>query len=265
MIEPLELPLPFEDLATAHDVEAALHALYRERLPAGGILQAMAVAPDQFGTHRVIAIGEDTPRSRHDRFVLNATRARADAVITTGAILRSEPSLTSGLLGTGPEVEALARWAAAEAGGTAGTTLVLTSGRNLDPTHPIFTGGDVLVYTGHESAAEITGQLLELGVEVVSHDEPSVASAVEYLLEERGVATIAIEAGSNTSIDLYRPPRLVTEVLLTVFSGPLEPSLLTGPFPGPGELSRSYPKSSPPATVTEPSGEWTFYRFAGQR
>ena len=52
-----------------------------------------AVGRDPDGEMVVLEINQSTPRSAHDRFALDLARARADVIVTTGAILRAEPRL----------------------------------------------------------------------------------------------------------------------------------------------------------------------------
>ncbi len=231
----------------------------------------MAVSRIADGKHQVIAVGPESPGSRHDRFVLNTVRARADALITTGAILRSEPQLTGGLLGTGPEVAALQSWRASSGRSGEPTILVLTSGRasrdgrSIDPDHPMLREADVVLFTGHRGAETLWRPMLDLGVEVVSHEQPSVAAARDYLVAERQASTIALEAGPRTSVPLYHSPSEITELYLSVFEGMLPPTILAGAFLSPEDVLVSHVRPAHPVTVSEPSGDWTFHRFvAGQ-
>ena len=78
----------------AFDVPARLEALWGTRtLPVdAGVLHVVATWFDG-ESHRVIRITPRSPKSETDFFVLNLARARADAIITTGRILRDEPEL----------------------------------------------------------------------------------------------------------------------------------------------------------------------------
>ena len=62
------------------------------------------------GTSRVIAIGEEAPKSPTDLFILNLARSRADAVVTTGNLLRTEPRLTHLIEGPTETQEQLGAW-----------------------------------------------------------------------------------------------------------------------------------------------------------
>ena len=74
------------------EVDRRVAALYGEVdwRGARGVLQVAAVADRAWVA---IAIGPAAPSSATDRFVLGFARARSDAIVTTGAILRAEPDL----------------------------------------------------------------------------------------------------------------------------------------------------------------------------
>jgi hypothetical protein len=72
-----------------------------------GLLQVVAIAAS---SRMVIALGPAAPASETDRFVLGVARARADLVLTSGAILRAEPGLLHRFSDDPQQDRALQRW-----------------------------------------------------------------------------------------------------------------------------------------------------------
>src|SRR5690606_11501377 len=128
------------DLATTDGVEAALGRLYgADVAPATGVVHVASVwqaAPDRYVP---IAIGPGAPPSAHDFFVLQAARARADAIVTTGRNLRAEPAVTHGLQDAA--APGLVAWRRERLGKQRPPILlVLTSARDLPVDHPALHG-----------------------------------------------------------------------------------------------------------------------------
>ena len=75
----------------AQHLHARLEALYgvRELPRAAGVLHVAAVWAERPDRLTVLEITAQTPKSDDDAFALSLARARADAVLTTGAILRA--------------------------------------------------------------------------------------------------------------------------------------------------------------------------------
>ena len=135
----------------AHRCQQRIVELYGPA-PVGevGVLHGLALWKAPSGPPRVLRIDENTPRSETDRFVLHLARARADAIVTSGSILRSEPQLSHEIghdAGMKHELDAWRR----EVYGHANPplSLVLTRGANLDLAHPFFADPvGKIVYTG---------------------------------------------------------------------------------------------------------------------
>jgi riboflavin biosynthesis pyrimidine reductase len=257
------------ELLDSHaDVSRAVRTLYGSDLSgAAGIIHATAVWRSPSGDLVTLKINADTPPSRHDRFVLNLARARADAILTTGRVLREEPSVTPLLMGSHDEVAPLVDWRRVVLGKRSlPMALVLTSGRSLDLDHPFFRGPvPATVFTSHDAASEIMPAALERSIEVVSHATPSITAAVAFLRKEMGSVTLAIEAGPSTSLQLYRPSLAIDELLLSEFIGPtIPPSVKGAPFLDPGAIEQAFPNRSEPYAVEEPSGPWRFRRWTRQ-
>jgi len=257
------VPLTFEAIRDGQDAAAALELVFPGMAEArAGVAHPTAVWRRPNGRHVTIKIAEGAPASRHDRFVLNASRARADAIVTTGKNLREEPTLTSGLAGPAEDTEPLADWRRTILGKRdPAMVVVLSSGRELDLAHPIFAGGRTMIFTGPAGGERLHRAALECGVETVTHPDPSIHRVVEFLLTEVEARLVSIEAGPSTSMRLYRPVVKIDELLLSVFEGPDLPEAVRGAeFLAAGEV-RDLFTPSPPYRVEEPSGPWSFQRW----
>ena len=262
------MTLDLKALGTHADVTRAVRTIYGTDLSgATGIIHATALWLRPDGGLLTLNINTDTPPSRHDRFVLNLARARADAIVTTGKVLREEPSVTPLLIGPDHEVSPLVDWRRVVLG-KAGhpLALVLTSGRSLDLDHPFFrTPNPAIVFTGHDAASNMMPAALERSIEVVSHAAPSITAAVAFLQKETASGTVAIEAGPSTSLQLYRPSLMVDELLLSEFLGPALPRSVQGAsFLEPAAIEVAFPFRSEPYSVEEASGPWRFRRWTRQ-
>ncbi len=262
------MTIDFATLASHLDVTRAVSQVYGTDLSgATGVIHATAVWRSPGGGLLTLHINSDTPPSRHDRFVLNLARARADAIVTTGKVLREEPSVTPLLIGSDDEVAPLVDWRRVALGKEGHPlALVLTSGRSLDLDHPFFRSPvPAMVFTGHDAASAMMPAALERSIEVVSHAAPSITAAVAFLQKEAGSGTVAIEAGPSTSRQLYRPSLVVDELLMSEFLGPALPQSVQGaPFLEPAAIEAAFPVRSVPYAVEEPSGPWRFRRWTRQ-
>lgn len=241
------------DCRTPDDVDALCRAIYGEVLgPAVGVQHVCAVAaPHRKAPSRVLRIDERSPKSAWDFFALQLSRARADIVLLTGAILRAEPELSYGF--GGPVGKALRHWRTERLGKHAPPELwVLSSGRQLDPGHPVFRGEwPAFLVTDAVGAARCPG-LAALEVNPLS---------LSSVLAKRGERSLSLEAGPATVAPLYgqTPP---DEVLLSRFCGALPEERLVGPaLPSVGSLAARYPNSSGPRVHREESGTWEFQAF----
>lgn len=193
------------------------------------------------------------------------SRARADAILTTGQNLRLEPQGTHTLQGPGTLPEALAAWRRERLGKTSPPhLLVLSRGKDLDLDHPAFkTPSRSFLFTTEESAFALEAAATERGIEVVGAAEPSPAAAVEFLRQELGAATISVEAGPTVARQLYDPV-IVDEIQLSIFDPP-DPAALPASIRGPFFLDQRTLEElfrwSPPFTETTADGIWTFQRL----
>jgi riboflavin biosynthesis pyrimidine reductase len=243
-------------------IESRLRALYGAVPDAPGVVHVTAVWCPAAGPPRVLRINEATPKSDTDFFVLNATRARADAILTTGRILREEPGVSHAL--QGPDAKALEDWRTRTLGKTEPPlTLVLSSGRDLDLDAALLQGpGKVVLFTGAEAAARLAPAAQGRALKIVSDPTPSIRSAIQWL-RGQGARTISIEAGPSSARELYAVPVLVDELLLSIFEGRQLPEGVEGPEFLPLEkLREMLPHATPPVRIEEPSGPWSFQRLA---
>lgn len=229
--------------------EGVLHVASAWRRPSSGLT--------------VLRIGDSTPRSRSDTFLLAAMRARADAVLTTGAILRAEPQTTLELPGPAETVRALAAWRREVLGRRCPPIgMVLTRGRELDLGHPFFDGpGRRMVLTG-KSQAFVLRRSAPRRVKVVGDPAPDVRRAVDLLQRGEGARTVLVEAGPSAATALYASPAVVDELVLALWEGrQLPPGVAGGELPRLDRLVALFARRSPPVSVDEASGRWTFQRF----
>ena len=257
--------LDLEQIQDADGVDAALRDLYGRNsaeVPLGtGVLHVTSVWRKDLDTHLTIRIGPHAPPSPLDFFSLNLTRARADAIVTTGRILRQEPELSHRL--QGPAAAGLEAWRRERLHKTRPPiSLVLTSGRGLDFSHPLFQGpGRVLIYTDTEGAWELESRAADVGAEVVADPSPSPRGAVDVLRRQLGCATISIEAGPSVARQYYEPPVQVDELLLSVYTAPdLPPQARGTRQPPAAELERLLQhQAGPYVDAAEP--DWEFHRY----
>lgn len=242
-----------------------LVTVFGHPLTTTGLLQTVAAYRTRLGALRVIRIHPETPQSDIDQFSLMVSRARADAILTSGQNLRLEPHGTHTLQGPGNLAETLATWRREHLGKTSPPhLLVLTRGRDLNLDHPALNyNGRVFVFTTEESAFALEAAAAERGIEVVGAAEPSPAAAVEFLRQELGAATISVEAGPTVARELYDPV-MVDEIQLSIFDPP-DPAALPGSIRGPFFLDearlRELYRWSPGFSETTADGVWTFYRL----
>jgi len=254
------LALVSSDLASA--VQRRSEVLYGGALEgATGVLHVCAVWRERPDRYRILRIGPRTPRSETDTFALGMARARAEAVVTTGQILRDERETTHRLP---PAYEQeLAAWRREVLHRDRDAlSVVLSSGRDLPLEHPLFThGGRAVVVTTEQAAARIGDAAFARGVEVVGRSAPGPRDVLEFL-RGRGLETIAIEAGASTAAQLYEDPVAIDELLLSVYCGAALPEALRGAaFPDPERVRQLFREPNAPHSTEEPSGRWTFHRY----
>lgn len=252
------------DIRTAEDIRQTASRLLGQRTKRTGVVHVTAVWDAGGGHHFTLDINPQTPFCYHDSFVLNFCRARADAIVTTGQILRREPTLSHQIQGPAKVPRALMDWRERVLGkSNPPVSLVLTSGQELDFGHPLFHHWSrPLVYTSFDGQWSLESQAMSHGVEIVGVENPSPRGALDLLRREFGAATILIEAGPSVSRQLYEPDLLVDELVLSTFGGHRLPaSVQGGGFPSRQDLDSLFANRTSAARVTAESGPWTFQRY----
>ncbi|NNG15852.1 MAG: hypothetical protein HKM89_05165, partial [Gemmatimonadales bacterium] len=211
-----------DEVAAWEDVREVARGIYRADAHGEvALLHVTAVWRDECAEYRTLNLTTETPTSEYDRFVLNLARARADAILTTGKILRTEPDLSHDFLGPPALRRAFGDWRRVIlAKEHPPLSVVLTSGRTLDRHHPIFQSpARPLVFTSTDGRSRLATWAASVPVEVVGVDQPSTGKALAHLQEERGARTVSLEAGPSTTLPLYEqgsaPP--IDELLLSVY------------------------------------------------
>lgn len=168
-----------------------------------------------------ILINEHSPRSDLDFLALHISRARADAIVITGKILRDEPNLSFDLRADPRWGDALLKWRERRWGLFDPPWLLILTGRGeLDFDHPVFHGwAKPLIFTNDRAAAR---KLAAAPCPVVADEAPDIRRAIRHLQVARDCECVSIEAGPSTVRALYERPIAIKELLLSVY---LEPSL----------------------------------------
>lgn len=264
-----------QDEAAAR-IEARIESLYgagTDLAAPAGVLHVVAIARDpQAGSGlSVLRIGPDAPRSATDAFVLALSRARADAIVTTGAVLRSEPDLCTEIFG--PDADDLRAWRNRRRGVASCPVLVLTRG-NIDLDHPTLQqmqdGAGAVVVTGREGAQRLGAVARRTSLQVVGLPDPSLAAAIAWAQTELGARTVSVEAGWSAARSLYpgvddeggpaHPRREVDELMLSVYAGELRDEARGRPFASVAQLRGALSQISS-HEVREASGPWSFSRW----
>lgn len=204
---------------TADDVTSEAIRIFGDLPGNQGVLQVVACYRRE-GALFALATGGDAPRCDEDAFALALARARADAVITTGAILREEPGLSHAPEASEPYGDAMAAWRSANGRQRPATTVIMTRSRDIDLDHPIFHGNNpVLVFTGEDAPPRFGIELAARGGMLVTEAEPTLQSCIARL-RQTGSDAITVEAGPSTAAKLFEPPAVIDELLLTTLDAP---------------------------------------------
>lgn len=243
---------PRSDLAAAW--AERLRAIYGDDLGRGArVVHVAAVAEEADGRLSVIASGPRAPTSPTDAFTLAAARARVDAIVTTGEILRREPRLSHALS------PAAAAWRREVLGIDQPPLVVILTRRPEEAVaHATAAAGRCVVLTPSARPADTRRG----GIRVLARSFASLAAAVARLEAECGTRSVLIEAGPRTARELYDAPPLVDELLLSVYQGPsLAPAALVGAF---ATSSRITACLGPPVNEHSEGGRgarWRFLRY----
>ncbi len=264
-VPPQARPIVNPDTAeSARDItELAVRLYGSDFVGERGVVHVTAVWADASAAYTTLRITPATPTNRYDRTALNLARARADAIVTTGKILREEPTVTHAFLGPVPHTQALQQWRMAVLGQERPPiSLVLTSGRALDLEHPMFHSHTVpMVFTTAAAAQRLAVSKRVRALRIAGVADPTLRGAIDYLQTEHGAKTIVIEAGPTTSRDLYRIPIALDELLLSVCHATEIPAEAHGgPFLGRAALDCLLPSRSEPFDDRTSDTPWSFER-----
>jgi riboflavin biosynthesis pyrimidine reductase len=219
-----------DTLRTAADVSAYADWLFGRRFePRPGLVHVASVHVRD-SVFYILHIRDDTPRSPHDACMLRMARARADAIVTTGRVLRAEPRLRHELSGSSAAAAVLQSWGDRVRGrATARVSIVLTRGRAFAPDHPLVTGStDVVIACPRGSADSLRERFGGRDVDVVGLDEPTVAAVVQLAKGHWGAETVLLEAGPATVGPLYDDGAPPNELMLAEFRGGTPPHVRGG-------------------------------------
>ena len=208
----------------------------------------------------VMRISERTPKSPLDFFLLNAARAAAGAILTTGRILREEPDVVHRVQGPPAVVAALEDFRRGILGLRQPPWLgVLTSGRSVDPAHPAFAAGLPVVFlTSPEGERALREVGLPAGARVEAAAGMDSERAVGWLAAHAPPGAVLVEAGPTAARSLYTASCPVEELWLSRYLGDDLPADLEGEALAEDRL----PSARSRADHDEPSGPWRFARHA---
>lgn len=263
-----------------NEIDAELEELFGvvDWSEAKGVLQVAAL---EASSDRVLIPGPEAPPSATDRFLLGFARARADAVVTSGAILRAEPDLIHDYAETASGQAGFATWRRDRLGRAETPLLLVLSASGRFPVdHPALARARrVVVWTtaaGRErllpflAEADARGVFREASaveIRVGSGEGVGVRAAIDWLQRERAAAVISIEAGPSVAQEVYTDafPRC-DELLLSRFQAQGQGGK-TWPL-GPSFVSRDRIEALLSrvscAERLETSGIWRFERYCAE-
>ncbi len=252
-----------EDPSPAAAVAERVRRLYGDDSlsdPAG-VIHVAAVGREPDGELVVLKINQSTPRSPHDRFALDLARARADVIVTTGAILRAEPGLRYEL--ASDRADALHTWRMDQLGRpTPPLVVVLTGREDIDLDHPTLHGwAQPWIFTDVDCAKALHGRLPK-HVGLAGVPSPDLETLVDWARRRFDARSITIEAGPTTTRPLYADgPQLVDELMLSVFEGTIPSAARGAPLASESALERHFTDRHAGELIHEDSGPWRFVRL----
>jgi len=254
------------------EIDERLTALYGEVdwRAAKGVVQVAAIAAQD---RAVIIPGPAAPASETDRFVLAAARARADAIVTTGAILRSEPDVRHDPAEDPSENQAFLGWRRDRlAKSLEPMIVVLSASGDVSVEHrAIRAAASGFVWTTSDGAARLRSRngerLANLDVVEGDPDLDGVLGAIRRLVAFPGVETVLVEAGPNASAPLYARAQLPGseefghELLLSRYEGELAEAAVGPRFISSTTIAKRFEAPPHEARIEDSSGEWTILRY----
>ncbi len=249
---------------TPGDIDQRLRVLYGEVdwAAATGVVQVAAIAgPDR----RLIVPGEQAPASQTDRFALAAARARADAILTSGANLRAEPELHFELAENDLENHAFLEWRNARLARTnAPILIVLSASGEIPVEHPALCGASAgFVWTTAAGASRLGARVGALEVVLGDPDLDGVVGAIRAARSDSRIETVLVEAGPKASAPLYRQGvagERCDELLLSRFEGELAPEAIGPRFVSAAAIESCFALPPSEVRIVDSSGVWRFYR-----
>lgn len=235
-----------------------------------GVLHVAAI---DAATGRVLIPGALAPQSEIDRFVLGVARARCDAIVTTGAILRSEPDLRHVAGESAAEDAALRAWRHAELGlERAPALIVLSASGDFPLAHPALAAArSGLILTTARGARRLPARVAALRVCVGDPQASPIEAAIRAARQDEAAQTIAIEAGPSAAAPLYREPASgkdasgcefdCDELLLSRFEGRVDSRALGPAFVEPDAIERTFGAGVHATSFEGASGTWQFERW----
>ncbi len=254
---------PIVELTDPASVDQASRALFGSRIdtrpPISHSFAAWRASPDAPLT--TIKINEYGPKSDLDFLALHIARARADAIVITGKILRDEPALSFDLRADPRWGDALVQWRKRRWGlPDPPWLLILTGSGDIDFEHPVFRSEvRPLIFTSDRTASR---KLADSPCPVVADEAPDIRRAIEHLQVMRECECVSIEAGPSTARALYERPMAVRELLLSVYLDPeLDERARGAPLVHLSEVRRWF-RSETSVTHRDRGQLWTFYRLS---
>ena len=207
-----------------------------------------------------LRINGHQPKSDLDFLALHIARARSDAIVVTGKILRDEPALQYDLRADDRWGDALPTWRQLRWGlWEPPWLLILTASGKLDWSHPVFQCWvRPLIFTNDRAASRA---LADSPFPVVADEAPDIRRAIRHLQVSRDCQSVSIEAGPSTVLGLYERPVAVNELLLSVYLGRgIDERAKGSPLIELSNLRRRF-REETSATHRSPCGHWSFHRF----
>jgi riboflavin biosynthesis pyrimidine reductase len=222
------------------DVARELSLLYGSaEPPRQGVMHIMHVARDPSGTLSALRIGPaSTPKSETDFFLVNASRAHADAVLTSAENLRREPTLSHAL--QGPWSAALTRYRHDVLQKREPLTCaILTRSGDLPYPHPVWSDGSTkLIFTPADAPPlrSVTTGEHAAEAHVIQLPKLDAVSATRWL-RANGSPLVSVEAGPRTVRSLYEAGA-VSELWLTRWESVTPDAEFAGALPEDSALFR---------------------------
>lgn len=185
---------------------------------------------------RLLRIGPFTPRCEADGFLLHAARASADAILTTGRILREEPLLRYDLGAHLGLHEALLAYRVERLDKADPPRLFVLTRGEIPRDHPALRGyARATLLVGGPRPHDVDAA----GLDLVRLGERTLGTFLRERVGEH--PTLLVEAGVETVVPLYRQGGIVDELVLTcVCAGDVDPAALGGSFPSSDELAEHF-------------------------